>query len=141
MGILYAILAGLFISLQSVFNTRLGEKVGLWETTAIVHATGLLVAMAILTRVGWGGLSNAFEVNRAYLLGGAFGVVIVYSVMNGIGRLGAAQATTIILMTQLLSALAMDTFGLFGLEQVPLTWTKPAGLLVILAGILIFKIV
>ena len=140
MGILYAILAGLFISLQSVFNTRLGEKVGLWETTAIVHGTGLLVALLILTRVGWNGLAHASEVNRLYLLGGAFGVVIVYSVMNGIGRLGAAQATTIILMTQLLSAMVIDSFGLFGLQQVPLTWTKPAGLLVILVGILIFKI-
>jgi len=29
-GIIFSIAAGLFISLQGVFNTRLGEKIGFW---------------------------------------------------------------------------------------------------------------
>ena len=30
-GILFAIAGGLFIGLQQVFNTRLGERIGFWE--------------------------------------------------------------------------------------------------------------
>lgn len=36
--VIYSLLAGIFITLQGVFNTRVSDKIGLWETTTIVHA-------------------------------------------------------------------------------------------------------
>ncbi|MBY6773846.1 DMT family transporter, partial [Clostridium botulinum] len=36
MGIIYAIISGISMSLQGVFNTKLGEKIGIWETNVIV---------------------------------------------------------------------------------------------------------
>lgn len=32
LGILFSAVAGILVSLQSVFNTRVSDKIGLWET-------------------------------------------------------------------------------------------------------------
>jgi len=73
-GILYSLLAGVFIFLQSVFNAQASEKLGLWQTNAIVHGLGFLVSFSIFLAVRDGDLQKIGEVNKVYLLGGVFGV-------------------------------------------------------------------
>ena len=140
LGILYSLFAGIFISLQSVFNTRVSNKIGLWETTVIVHAIGLAFACIIMIIWGNGNLKKLESVNKLYLLGGAFGVLIIYSVMKGISLLGVTFSLAILLITQLISATIIDTFGLFGSPQIKFDFTKPLGILVMIVGIIIFKI-
>ena len=82
LGILYSLFAGIFISLQSVFNTRVSNKIGLWETTVVVHAIGFAFAFIIMLIWGNGNFKKLESVNKLYLLGGAFGVLIIYRVMN-----------------------------------------------------------
>lgn len=88
LGIIFSIIAGVAMSFQGVFNTRLGEKIGLWETNVIVQGTGLILTFIILLFVGNGNFKNIKEANKLYLLGGALGVVIIYTVMKGISELG-----------------------------------------------------
>lgn len=140
MGIIYSILAGIFISLQGVFNTRLSEKVGLWGTNTIVHGLGLLVSIVILLFVRDTNLGQINIVNKMYLLGGAFGVLIVYSVMRGIILLGPAYSVSILLVTQLIIAFLIDNFGLFGVEKIAFSITKPLGILIMILGIVVFKL-
>lgn len=139
MGVLFSILAGFFISLQGVFNTRVSDKIGLWEAAAVVHAAGLLFALLILPYVGDGSLKKIGEVSKLYLLGGVFGVIIVFSVMKGISLLGSTLSISILLVTQLIIATAIDTLGLFGNQQIKFDFTKPLGVAVMIIGIIIFK--
>lgn len=139
-GILYSVLAGIFITIQGVFNTRVGDKIGLWETAMVVHAVGLVVAVIVMNLWGDGNLKKIESVNKMYLLGGAFGVIIIFSVIKGFTLLGPSYSIPILLITQLLVGTVIDTFGLFGNEQIKMSITKPIGILVMMAGIIVFKL-
>ena len=56
MSIIYAIISGISMSIQGVFNTRLSEKIGIWETNFIVQASGLVLTLIILILFGDGNL-------------------------------------------------------------------------------------
>jgi transporter family-2 protein len=139
-GVLYAMLAGLFVSLQNVFNTRVSEKVGLIEATAVVHGIGFAVAVAAVILWGSGNIKGLQEVNKLYLLAGVFGVVIVFSAMKGISLLGATYTIAVLMVTQLIAASIIDAFGLFGMPEVKMVFTKPIGIAIMIVGIIIFNI-
>ena len=67
LGLVFSVIAGLVISLQSIFGTRISEKVGIWENTAIVHFIGLLFALIFLFLFGSGNIKKVTEVNPWYL--------------------------------------------------------------------------
>lgn len=139
-GILFAIAGGLFISLQQVFNTRLGERIGFWEANTIVHGTGFIFTLLILLTAGKGSLSKLGEVNKLYMLGGVLGVIIVFSVMNAISANGATFTVAVLLITQFVAAIIIDAFGLFDSPAIKLDITKLAGIVIMIAGIIVFKL-
>ena len=139
-GIIFSIAAGLCISLQGVFNTRLGEKLGFWETNTFVHGTGFALTLIIMLIYGTGSFSGIGEVKKLYLLGGFLGVMIIFSVMNAISALGATYCIAILLVTQLVAATLIDSFGLFGSPVIKFSITKLIGLAVMIAGIVIYKL-
>lgn len=140
MGIIYSLLAGVLISVQSVFNTRLSEKAGFWFTNTWVHGTGFALSLIIMLILKDGSLSKLYTVNKLYWLGGACGVIIVFSVMQGITALGPAYSVAILLITQLLVALLIDSLGLFGIDKVPLSANKLIGIGIMIAGVVVFKL-
>ena len=139
-GILFAILAGIFISLQTVFNTRVSEKVGSWATTTLVLGLGFLTSLPFFIELDDTSLLSFGNVNRLYLFGGVLGVVLVYSIMKGISILGPAYSISIVLVSQISLAVLIDTFGWFGFEKIPLTASKLLGLALMVLGIFVFKL-
>ncbi|PLR92560.1 DMT family transporter [Bacillus sp. T33-2] len=139
-GVLFSLLAGILISLQSIFNTRVSEKLGLWQTNTLVHGIGFMASFILFLIIRDGSISRISEVNKVYLLGGVFGAVIVYSVMRGIAGLGPAYSVSIMLVSQLIMALVIDSLGLFGTEKIMFTANKAVGIAVMIIGILIFKL-
>ncbi|MBB6670196.1 DMT family transporter [Cohnella nanjingensis] len=138
-GILYAIAAGIIIAMQGAMNSRVNEKAGVWMTTTFVHGTGFIVSLLLYLWLRGGSLDNVFQLNKGYLLGGVLGVGIVVGVTLSIGQLGAAYAVAIVLVAELVFALAIDSFGLFGSPRVAFEWNRIIGVVVMIAGILIFK--
>lgn len=139
LGIVFSIIAGIAMSFQGVFNTRLGEKIGAWETNLVVQLTGLVLTFIILLFAGDGNLKNIKQSNKIYLLGGVLGVIIIYTVMKGISALGPTYSIATILVAQLTAAALIDAFGLFGSEQIKFGLTKFIGVAVMIIGIIIFK--
>ncbi len=138
-GILMCILSGAAMSFQGVFNTRLSEETGLLESNFIVQAIALVLAAISLfwAKNSFGGIMS---VNKLYLFGGGvLAMVITLTVMLGIKNLSPAIAISIILISQLASAAAIDAFGLFGTEKAIFGLQKIIGLLVMIAGIVIFS--
>ncbi|MDQ0112308.1 DMT family transporter [Paenibacillus harenae] len=140
MGIIYSLLGGIFVSIQSVFNTRLSEKAGFWVTNTFVHGTGFALSLIIMLILKDGSIAKLPTVNKLYLLGGALGVMIVFSVMKGITALGPAYSVALLLIAQLIVALLIDSFGLFGIEKVPFTMNKLLGIAIMVAGVVVFKL-
>ncbi len=139
-GILFAVASGVFICLQSVFNTRLGEKIGFWETNTFVHGTGFLITFIIMLVTGNGNFTRLGEANKLYMIGGLLGVLILFSVMNSIAALGATYSVAILLVTQLIAATLVDTFGLFDGPVMGFNMAKLAGISIMIIGILIFNL-
>lgn len=139
LGIIFSIIAGICMSLQGIFNTRLGEKIGLWETNFIVQGSGLILTIFILFIFGNGNFKNIKYCNKIYLLGGFLGVIIIYTVMEGISSLGATYSIATILVAQLAAAGIIDAFGFFGTHQIKFHITKIIGVCVMIFGIVIFK--
>lgn len=139
MSIIYAIISGISMSLQGVFNTRLSEKIGIWETNFIVQASGLVLTLIILILFGDGNLKNIKNVNKLYLFGGAIGVIIIFTVMKSIGAMGATYGIAIILIAQLLAAAFIDAFGLFGSNKIPFNSKEFIGVFIMIVGVIIFK--
>lgn len=124
-----AALAGITMAFQGSINSKLGKVVGLWEATFIVHVVGLLTTVLILfgLRMGSGSLRDTPDAPWYSLLGGVLGVLIVYGVVTSIPKVGVAAATTSIIVGQVLTALFIDHFGMFGLTKIPFTWIKIVG--------------
>jgi len=139
LAIIYAIISGISMTLQGIFNTRLEEKVGTWETNVIVQGTALILTLVILMFFGNGNFKAVKEVNKLYLLGGILGVIIIFTVMKSIGSMGATVGIGIILIAQLSSAGIIDAFGLFGTEKVSFGLREFIGIGIMIIGIVIFK--
>lgn len=103
MGFVFAILAGAAMSVQGVMNTRLSEKLGLYESNAWVQGTAFALSLLAMWIWGKGSFRELGQTPKIYLLGGALGLVITLTVMLAIGRLSPTVAISTILIAQLSS--------------------------------------
>lgn len=139
-GILCSILAGMAMSFQGVMNTRLSEKIGLYESNAFVQGTAFLLSLLAVWIMGKGNFGSLLQVdNKLYLFGGVLGLVITITVMLGIKGLSPTVSISIILISQLLVAALIDAFGWLGTEKVAFGWSKYVGMGLMIAGVLLFK--
>lgn len=139
MGFIYSAIAGAAMSVQGVMNTRLSDKIGLFESNAFVQFSAFFLSLIVMLIWGKGNIRAIGEVNKLYLLGGALGLLITVTVMLGIGKLSPTVAISTILISQLCVAAIIDAFGLMGSEKVIFGWNKFAGLFVMILGMLLFK--
>lgn len=139
MGFIFSIIAGAAMSIQGVMNTRLGDKIGLYESNAFVQGTAFLFSLIALLFLKKGDFSQITQVNKFYLLGGLLGLVITVTVMLGVGKLSPTVAISTILISQLFVAALIDAFGLMGSEKVVFGWNKYVGLALLVGGMILFK--
>ena len=139
-AIFYSILAGSVVAAQNVFSTRISEKIGMWETTVIVHLFGLIFALILAFAFGKGSYKNISDINKIFLLAGPLGVIIIFSVTMGVSTLGASFAISLMVIAQLTFATVIDTMGLFGMDKVPFNGSKLAGLIIMIIGLVVFKL-
>ena len=140
LGIIFSIIAGAAMSFQGVINTRLSEKIGLYESNAFVQGTAFVLSLLAVWLIGNGQFKAILEVNKIYWLGGVLGIIITVTVMLGIKGLSPTVAISIILISQVLVAALIDAFGLLDTEKVMFHWTKFLGLLLMISGVIIFRL-
>ncbi len=138
-GFIIAIISGISMSLQGIFNTKLGEKLGIWETNVFVQASALLITLIILFFFGDGNFKNIKTANKLYLLGGVLSVVIIFTVIKSISSLGATVGIGTILVAQITTAALIDAFGLFGNEKISFGPSEILGIVIMIAGIILFE--
>lgn len=139
LGILFSILAGAAMSVQGVMNTRLGDRIGLYESNVLVQGVAFTLSVIAMLFLGKGNFGALYDTNKIYLLGGVLGIVITVTVMLAIKRQGPTVAISIILISQLLVAALIDAFGIFDSERIPFCWQKFGGIALMVGGVLLFK--
>ncbi|WP_418627446.1 DMT family transporter [Anaerosinus sp.] len=135
-SLLLAGLSGVLMAIQGSINASLGKVIGIWEATFIVHVIAVIVLFLMLFRIklGDGSFSNINQAPWYSYLGGVISVFIIYLVALSIPKLGAANATTAIIIGQVLMAGVIDYFGLFGLKQLHFGWQHVLGILFLAIG-------
>lgn len=139
-GFFIALISGALMSIQGVFNTQVTKTSGIWAANAFVQFTALLVCLGAWLFTDRSSFGTLLKVEPKYmLLGGAIGAFITYTVIKSMELLGPARAVMLIVVAQLIVAYVIELLGLFGVEKQPLEWRKMIGMLVAIAGIVIFK--
>lgn len=140
MGYLIAALSGVLMSLQGILNTEVTKQTSVWVSAAWVQVTALAVSVIAWKVTGGSSFLAIKDVTPRYmLLGGVIGAFITITVIMSMGSVGPAQATMFIVVAQVIFSWLVELAGLFGVEKTSFSWSKMAGMVLAIAGMLIFK--
>ena len=140
-GIVVALVSGILMSVQGVFNTEVTKQTSLWVSSAFVQLTALLVCLAAWWVTDQSSFESLAEVKPGFmLLGGVIGAFITITVIKSMDSLGPARAAMLIVIAQLIAAYVIELFGWFGVEKQPLEWKKVIGMIISIVGIILFKL-
>ena len=140
-GFLIALLSGALMSVQGVFNTQVTNSTGIWVSNGWVQLSAFALCVVVWLATGRESVSTLWEVRPHYmLLGGVIGAGISWTVIQSVSALGPARSALLIVIAQLAVSYLIQLFGLFGMDQEPFSWKKAGGLLLAVAGIMIFQL-
>ncbi len=127
--------AGGLIALQAPINAGLGRATGSLPAALVSFGVGTSPwrrsSCSAARRVG---SSSTFDVSWYYLLGGLLGAVYVANALIAVSAIGAGGVAAATITGQLTVSVAIDRFGLFGLDQVPLSPERVVGVALLIAG-------
>ena len=139
-GFWIALLSGALMSIQGIFNTDVTKQTSLWVAAGWVQLSALLVCVAAWLFTGRESISALWHVENNYaLLGGVIGSFITITVILSMDSLGPARATMLIVLSQLVVSYLVEVLGIFGVEKQGLEWKKLVGILIMAAGVVLFK--
>ena len=139
-GFWIALLSGALMSIQGIFNTDVTKQTSLWVAAGWVQLSALLVCVAAWLFTGRESISALWQMENKYaLLGGVIGSFITITVIRSMDSLGPARATMLIVLSQLVVSYLVEVLGIFGVEKQGLEWKKLVGILIMAAGVVLFK--
>ena len=92
------------------------------------------MAVLLVARRGTGGLSDAWAAPKWLWAGAALGTFIVFSITVVSPRIGTTATIALLVAGQLAMGTAIDRFGLFGFEQIALSWPRVLGIALLAVG-------
>ncbi|WP_223067966.1 DMT family transporter [Paenibacillus caui] len=138
-GSLFAFFGGAFITLQGVANARISQDIGTWQAAMITQFTGFITALMILLFVRDGEWQQFKQVKPLYLIGGAFGAVIVFSNVTAIHQIGVTYTISALLIAQLCLTFVIDINGWFGVVKQKMRLPQFVGIGMMIAGVMILR--
>jgi transporter family-2 protein len=125
---------GALIALLGPINGALQARTGFWGMSSIVHALGLVIALAGFVVAGQRPIAGLAGTPWFAFTGGAVGLAVIAGTIFSVQRLGVAGASVLLVLAQLTTALLVDGLGLLGQPREQLRWTRVVGVLLVAAG-------
>ena len=138
-ALIFPVIAGVLIAIQSIFNQKLSLKSGIWLTVTMVHLTGLIASLVCYAYFRNYNVSSLLSANKVFWLGGVLGVFIIGSVIQGITNLGPAYTFIVMIFCQVLAMFFIEKFGLFGFDKSPLKYTQILGIILMFIGVFLYR--
>ncbi|MEI2316221.1 DMT family transporter [Bacillus paramobilis] len=138
-GIVFAVLAGVFITLQGTFNAKLSSHIGIWSTSIITHFIGFLIATTIFLLKKEEKIMDLKDVKKIYLVAGALGGLIICAETVAIHSLGVTLTAGTLMVAQLLTATLIEMKGLFQIKKIQMERYHIVGTIVMIIGIVVFN--
>ena len=140
---LWAFAAGAVIPVMATFNAQLARSIGSAPAAVLILLfVGFLggVAYQLSTRTPLPDVSTLLNAKGYLFTGGLMVVFYMISVTLLIPKFGVGNTILFIVCAQMCSSALIDHWGLFGVPVRPISWLRFAGLLVILAGLVMVQL-
>jgi len=132
--VLTAIVGGI-LALQAPINAGLGRATGSIAAALVSFTIGTLALAVVVAASGEaGGLASTFDVRWYYLVGGVLGAVYVTTALITVRSIGAGGVAAATITGQLAVSVLIDRLGVLGLERTPLSASRVAGVVLLMAG-------
>ena len=134
-GLVSALITGIFIGAQATLSGRLGGIIGPIRTGLMMNIIGgtlaflVYVITLVLPILKEEGTITPRALTMLFF-GGLLGVFIVMGVSFSISRVGVTAGLSTIILGQMLVSSLVDASGWGGVEPIPITTTRIAGLVV-----------
>lgn len=132
------LLAGIGVPLLAALNAALGTRIGSPAAAAtVLFVVALLSSAAVTLLTGSEALRALAGAPRHLFLGGVLIAFYVLTITYVAPRFGVGNAVFFVLLGQLISAAAIDHFGLFGARVSPVSATRLLGIALMAAGVFV----
>jgi len=131
------LIAGIAVPLMASLNANLGTRLGSPTVAAFVLCVvaTLTITTIMLLFAKPTALWDLRDAPIHLVFGGCLFVVYVLSITYVAPRFGVGNAVFFVLLGQLISAAAIDHFGLFGAQISPLSLTRAGGIALMAMGV------
>jgi transporter family-2 protein len=128
------ICAGAAVALQPSINARLAQKTGFLESACISFAVGTFALVIAVLFSGKANLKGLHESVWWEWTGGILGAFFVSATILAVPRIGTAATMAVAISAQLLTALVLDHFGLFGFGGMQIDLKRSLGAFLLIFG-------
>jgi transporter family-2 protein len=137
---LLAVAAGIAAACQATANAGLSKSSGIGP--ALLLNTVIVLVGTIGLWLATGAKTSFFPAGTAWTLylGGLFGFLIIAAGALVFPKLGAAWAVALMVLGQSAAALAIDHFGLMGMEANPVTPQRLIGVALVACGVAVCRL-
>jgi transporter family-2 protein len=138
---LIMLVAGIGIPVLAALNAALGRVISAPAAASVVlFVVAFLTALAVALITGPQAIAKVASAPKHLLLAGSLIAFYVLSITYIAPHFGVGNAVFFVLLGQLISAAAIDHFGLFGATQTPLSLTRAAGIAVMGFGVFLTQV-
>jgi transporter family-2 protein len=130
------LIAGIGIPVLAALNAALGLRLGSPISAGVIlFCVALITATIAWVVSGAPSMAKAVSAPKHLFLAGTLVAFYVLSITYVAPKFGVGNAVFFVLIGQLISAAAIDHFGLFGAKVSPLTLTRATGISVMALGV------
>jgi transporter family-2 protein len=136
--LLSALIGGAILPVQVALNTLLRRYVGEpMQVTFVSYLAGTLASLVICfaARYPAPALASLSQTSWWMWIGGCLGTVYVWSTIFATPKIGAALALALTIAGQMIAALFLDHYGAIGLNKVPASPERIAGVVLVVLGV------
>jgi transporter family-2 protein len=135
-AIFLSLVAGVAGSIQVAVSGAFGRRIGVLEATAFgsLGAALIVCSLVLVARGGFGGVVAGFREPPWLWLNGVMGAIVITTITFTAPRIGTFATIGLLIAGQLAMGMVIDALGLFGLERIPLNWSRVMGLFLLGGG-------
>lgn len=138
-----AVVAGIVSASQHVLNMNLRVGVGSpWTAGLVSYATGTIAMLAMAIASGSSLTPSVTTGTTPWIswAGGVFGAIFISAMIVLAPRLGLATMLALVVIGQMLAAVAFDHFGLFGVPQHSASAIRFVGATFLVVGVVLIRV-
>lgn len=138
--VILTLLAGIGVAVQPPTNAALARVSGSVLLAATISlAVGTAVLAGIWLAIDRTPMAAVRTASPWLWLGGLYGAYFVAAVTFAAPRLGLSSMLTLVVASQLVTALLLDHYGLLGLSRDPASPARIAGVALVIVGVVLVR--